>query len=262
MGWPPDVAERALLDCGRHCCLCHKFCGFKIELHHIVQRKDGGEDSYENCIPLCLECHAEVKAYDPNHPIGRKYTESELREHRDRWYKKVKDSSGITSNPDYLELDRQLFLEIREILPDTSGSIEFVRNGDYAGVFDTSAHVDFNGFQRRCESPDFEFMDMDLEGLRVRLAEQIDELLHLVGHNVFTLPGRTDVVMLRPPPEKDMDLVLGLRDIAKDEQDLESRIQKARQMHWEVAREANTLADRIWDTYKELIRLGRRKLAV
>jgi hypothetical protein len=57
MAFPPEVAEQALLACARYCCLCHKFCGNKIETHHIVQ---GGGDTFENCIPLCFDCHAEV----------------------------------------------------------------------------------------------------------------------------------------------------------------------------------------------------------
>jgi predicted nucleotidyltransferase len=92
MSFPPKVAEKALLDSKRSCCICHKFCGVKIELHHIVQVSEGGENTYDNCIPLCLDCHAEVKAYNDKHPKGKKYRESELRQHRDRWYKKVRDS--------------------------------------------------------------------------------------------------------------------------------------------------------------------------
>jgi len=79
MAFPPDVAEQALVTSGRHCCLCHKFCGTKMELHHIQQKANGGEDTFENCIPLCFDCHAEVKAYNPKHPKGRQYTENELK---------------------------------------------------------------------------------------------------------------------------------------------------------------------------------------
>ncbi|MCP4536418.1 MAG: HNH endonuclease [Chloroflexi bacterium] len=89
MSFPRQVATKALLDCARCCCICHKFCGPRMELHHIVAKADGGEDTYDNCIPLCLNCHAEVRAYDPKHPKGRKYTINELRGHRDRWYEKM-----------------------------------------------------------------------------------------------------------------------------------------------------------------------------
>lgn len=88
MGFSSSVADEVLVRCGRHCCLCGIFAGQKIELHHIKQVAEGGDDSVENCIPLCLNCHAEVKSYNEKHPKGRKYTEKELKGHRDRCYAK------------------------------------------------------------------------------------------------------------------------------------------------------------------------------
>ena len=46
-------------------------------MHHIKQVADGGDDSADNCIPLCFNCHAEVKAYNPSHPKGRRYAEQD-----------------------------------------------------------------------------------------------------------------------------------------------------------------------------------------
>lgn len=86
MGFPQKIADEVLVRCSRHCCLCGVYAGSKIELHHIKQVADGGDDSAENCIPLCLNCHAEVKAYNPHHPKGRKFTETELKGHRDKKY--------------------------------------------------------------------------------------------------------------------------------------------------------------------------------
>ena len=88
MGFPQSVADEIFVKCGRHCCLCGKYAGQKMELHHIKQAADGGEDTVDNCIPLCLDCHAEVASYNPRHPKGRKYTETELKGHRDRVFKK------------------------------------------------------------------------------------------------------------------------------------------------------------------------------
>lgn len=92
MAFPPEVAEQALLACARYCCLCHKFCGNKIETHHIVQ---GGGDTFENCIPLCFDCHAEVGAYNTQHPKGRKFSTTELQGHRERWYQSVKNGKYL-----------------------------------------------------------------------------------------------------------------------------------------------------------------------
>ncbi len=84
MAFPPDVAERLLVACHRHCCLCHKFAGTKMQIHHIVPRSEGGPDTEENGIPLCFDCHAEVHNYNPKQPMGRRIRPSELREHKRR----------------------------------------------------------------------------------------------------------------------------------------------------------------------------------
>ena len=90
MPFSEKVKEDAMIACGRHCCICHKFCGNKMEVHHITPQKDGGEDTFDNAIPLCLFCHAEVGSYNANHPKGVKFSKSELIRHRDNWYNRVK----------------------------------------------------------------------------------------------------------------------------------------------------------------------------
>ena len=53
MSWPLSVKEKVLVKSGRHCCICHKFCGIKIELHHITLKSEGGLETEENCIRGC-----------------------------------------------------------------------------------------------------------------------------------------------------------------------------------------------------------------
>jgi len=91
MSFPKDVVDKALVASGRCCCICHKFCGVRIETHHLRPISKGGDDSFENCIPLCFDCHAEVEHYNNQHPRGRKFSESELRKHRDVWLEKVEE---------------------------------------------------------------------------------------------------------------------------------------------------------------------------
>lgn len=100
MGFSQAVADEVFVRCGRHCCLCGTYAGQKMELHHIIQAADGGDDSVDNCIPLCLNCHADVKAYNPKHPKGRKYTEVELKGHRDKYYAQYGTVSNIPSSID------------------------------------------------------------------------------------------------------------------------------------------------------------------
>lgn len=96
MGFSEKVQAEALAACERRCCICHNFCGTKMALHHIVQRADGGDDSFDNCIPLCLNCHEDMVKPDPRHVTGKHYSERELRLHRDNWYESVRNArSGI-----------------------------------------------------------------------------------------------------------------------------------------------------------------------
>ena len=238
MSFPPLVAEKALVYCGRHCSICHKFCGTKIELHHIDAN---GDDTYENCIPLCFDCHAEVKTYNPKHPKGRKYTDSELKAHRDRWYEKVEKSYGITANPDYIELDRKVFSEIREILPSDKGSIVFLRIHDYGASFPSAIHDDLRNFMSRCIRPEFEFIDMDLEGIRTKLANSINDFLEAIALHTYSLDSRP--YKSRVPKEW---------SYGSDEQQKE---------YHEAIAKLNQLKTNVYETYDEFVRLGRRKLA-
>jgi len=85
MPFPEREATELLAQCHRRCCICHRFCGFKMELDHMVSKTEGGPDSIDNAIPVCFECHAEIHAYNDKHPRGRKYRPEELRRHKEQW---------------------------------------------------------------------------------------------------------------------------------------------------------------------------------
>lgn len=87
--------EKLLVACHRCCCVCHRFCGVKMEIDHIVQQADKGPDAYENAIPVCFECHAEIHSYNPKHPRGRKFQPDELRAHREQWFAICKEHPEI-----------------------------------------------------------------------------------------------------------------------------------------------------------------------
>jgi len=99
MSFPKDVVDVVLVASGRCCCICHKFCGVRIETHHIRPKSKGGDDSFENCIPLCFDCHAEVEHYNDQHPRRRKFSESELQKHRDAWFSKVEELNKLKPLP-------------------------------------------------------------------------------------------------------------------------------------------------------------------
>src|SRR4030042_25477 len=89
-----EVAE-LLVSCHRRCCICHRFCGVKMETDHIVPNDEDGTDKIENAIPVCLECHAEIHCYNTAHPRGRKFTAEELRQHKEQWLGICKNNPEI-----------------------------------------------------------------------------------------------------------------------------------------------------------------------
>ena len=99
MGFKQTEVNTLLAHCHRRCCVCHRFCGIKIEIHHIQPLEDGGDDSIDNAIPLCFECHAEVQLYNDKHPRGRKFRPEELREHKELWLKICSESPGALLMP-------------------------------------------------------------------------------------------------------------------------------------------------------------------
>jgi hypothetical protein len=86
-GFSRNAVDELLTKCHRRCCICHKFCGIKIETDHIDPRGESQDDSIENAIPVCFECHAEIHSYNDKHPRGRKFRPEELRQHRHQWLK-------------------------------------------------------------------------------------------------------------------------------------------------------------------------------
>lgn len=74
---------KMLLWSSRHCCICRKACGNKIEIAHIDP--EGGNE-IDNGIPVCHDHHIEISGYNDKHPLGDKYRIRELREIRNQAY--------------------------------------------------------------------------------------------------------------------------------------------------------------------------------
>lgn len=95
----PDAGAAELLAiCHRRCCVCHRFCGVKMELDHIVPHSEGGTDEIENAIAVCFECHAEIHSYNDQHPRGRKFRPEELRRHKQQWLELIETRPEILSS--------------------------------------------------------------------------------------------------------------------------------------------------------------------
>ena len=77
MGFSQKIKEDILVASARHCCVCRRYRGVKIEIHHIKPEEQGGEDSFENAIALCFDCHADAGHYFAKHPKGVKISPTE-----------------------------------------------------------------------------------------------------------------------------------------------------------------------------------------
>ncbi len=93
MSFPRKVRNQILVDTARHCCVCHRYKGVKVEVHHIEQEALGGENTYENAISLCFDCHADAGHYNSKHPRGTKFSPSELKMAKESWIALVKENN-------------------------------------------------------------------------------------------------------------------------------------------------------------------------
>lgn len=89
MSFPASVKIDLFVKCARHCCVCHERKGTNLEIHHMLPKKEGGLDTFENAIALCFECHADAGHYFAGHPKGSKLSPDELRSHRENWFRLV-----------------------------------------------------------------------------------------------------------------------------------------------------------------------------
>jgi hypothetical protein len=95
MSFNRENVASLLAECQRRCCICHRFCGVKIETDHITPKDEGGNDDIDNAIPVCFDCHAEIHSYNPKHPRGRKFTPAELKQHKDSWLQICKERPDV-----------------------------------------------------------------------------------------------------------------------------------------------------------------------
>jgi hypothetical protein len=93
MGFSPKVKEEALKRSARHCSVCHRYKGVKMEVHHLIQEADGGPNTLENAIPLCFDCHSDAGHFNNRHPKGSKLSIPGLTKSRDSWYNFVSENS-------------------------------------------------------------------------------------------------------------------------------------------------------------------------
>jgi len=201
-----------------------------------MHTSEGGENTFENCIPLCFDCHGDMRSYDHNHPKGTKYSQSELRRHRDNWYAKRQNSPAPHYSDSSLKLDQEVFLAIKAALP-YSSAIRFLEQHDFGASFKLSELDSIHVFAEKSEDPSAEFIDADLEGMRSNLIKAIRDFGYYLS--THTWPTHN-----------------GFQSVPVEWEDR----QPAR--HSEVVSQLNKLSTVVVSTYSILVREGRRRLGV
>jgi hypothetical protein len=90
MSFPSNIKTQSLIASARHCCVCHRFNGVNVEVHHITPESEGGGNNFDNAVALCFDCHSAAGHYNPGHQKGTKYSRDEIRKGRDAWYEIVR----------------------------------------------------------------------------------------------------------------------------------------------------------------------------
>ncbi|MBE4467403.1 HNH endonuclease [Vibrio parahaemolyticus] len=196
MSWQ-QVREDALVACRRHCCLCYLFKDIKMEVHHIVQRSEGVTDTFDNAIPLCFDCHGDMRSYDKNHPKGSKYTHKELKQRRDEFYSFLRDNpiwtakgtavkhigqQGI-SKRDQALLDKVMSLEM------TGNIIYFLKNYSFATPHEKRFNDYIHYFSESLEHSPLRFADSELNKLLAALISEFECLSRVVAQKTYPARG-------------------------------------------------------------------------
>jgi hypothetical protein len=134
MPFSAKVREDVLVAGARRCAVCKRFAGVKVEVHHIIQEAKGGDNSFDNAIPLCFDCHADAGHYNPSHPKGTKFSPSELRRHRDELYRLAKEAQILAV------VDPELLYSRHIICRDADAITEIVQD-DPSRIPVTSARI-------------------------------------------------------------------------------------------------------------------------
>ena len=172
------VKEEVLFTCKRYCCFCEKYKGRDIEVHHIIQKADGGEDCFENAIPLCFDCHSEIGSYNVNHPKGNRFKPGELNRIRDAFYL---NAEKLVRNPrEYSDHDKSLLKKFKD---DWTDIIEYIVSKDFSGELidiNLSDNID-DLVTNKWSSMKVLFENKKLEQMKMDIFDLMNELQYYIS---------------------------------------------------------------------------------
>jgi hypothetical protein len=106
---PPELVDKMMVKCGRRCCICRRFRPTKLQVHHIMERGQGGGNEEDNLIVACFSCHSDVHT---KVPFARRFSIAELKGHRDALIKMVEEGKLPADDTD--DADQVMLSLLRE----------------------------------------------------------------------------------------------------------------------------------------------------
>jgi hypothetical protein len=107
---PQDLVDKMMVKCARRCCICRRFRPTKLQVHHIVERNQGGTNDEDNLIVTCMACHTDVHS---KVPFSRRFSSEELKGHRDALVKMVEQ--GVLPADDRDDADEAMAEVVRAL---------------------------------------------------------------------------------------------------------------------------------------------------
>lgn len=202
MAFSKNVQVNVLASCKRYCCLCEKYSGTNIELHHIIPKSKGGEDTIENCIPLCFNCHAYVGSYNLNHPKGKNYSIEELKRRRDEFYKKIKNMPiGL-----YF-LNNEDCIKLNEFKNDIANIAKYIIQIDFsAEPFDLNLKSYIDDILCKWDNITNRMDDINLENTKFDILETMSKLNSYLNPKYFHCTPNNTLIFNNHPLENLQEL--------------------------------------------------------
>ena len=135
--------------------------------------------------------------------------------------------------------DLQVLAELNDVFP-ANGSVRWLRDYDFGSAFKLDWLKDLHSLLAKSEDPAFEFIDEDLEPLRLALIEKVAQFTQLIGHESFPVKG-----------DPNGGIVSRIQPEMRNDDPEQFRLIQSR---------ANGIAQEVVKAYDVLIRAARRSL--
>lgn len=193
----PGPTEWRILDKSRRrCALCFQLVGDLKETRGQIAHLDGNpaNAAEDNLVWFCLEHHS---LYDSSTSQHKNYTMAEVKSARIRLYNAIENDEHLTGGKGAaggIETDRAQLADLVATMTASPRTSLLLRQHDFGGSFYLSDISLLEDIASR--GVEHEFVDDELEGLRITLIRAAREFLSFIGDYTYRLSnGPRNVVI-------------------------------------------------------------------